>query len=280
MKLQNKTVLITGASSGIGKGYALRVAKDGATVLLAARRKDKLNEVKSQIEDSGGKAEVYETDVTDKNQVKELFLQATKNGRILDVVFNNAGIGYVGYIYDLPIDEIDKVIDVNVKGMIFVAKYAIEVMTRQKYGHIIFSSSLAGLVTLPQWSVYTATKWAITGFADTIRTELKPFNIFVTTIHPGAVATEFFEPDKANIDVSKMGKALSIEEVGEAVYNITLTDKKRLVLPGSSQTFANVYRFFPHLAEKLIENMSKDVEYTERLEEDEPDFSYIKSFKD
>lgn len=279
MKLQNKTVLVTGASSGIGMGYALRAAKDGATVILAARRLDKLNKVKAKVEELGGKAEVYATDVTDKQQVKELFLNATKDGRNLDVVFNNAGIGFVGNIYDLPADEIEKVLDVNVKGMIMVAKYAVEVMVRQNFGHIIFCSSLAGLITLPQWSVYVASKWAITGFADSIRSELKPFNIKVTTLHPGAVTTEFFEPEKANIDISKMGKALTVEEVAEEVYKATLTDKKRIVVPGSSQTFANVYRFFPGLAEKMIGNMVKDVEYTERTEEDEKEFSYIKSSK-
>lgn len=279
MKLQGKTILVTGASSGIGMGYALRVAKDGATVILAARRLDKLNEVKAKVEELGGKAEVYPTDVTDKQQVKELFLKATEGGRPLDIVFNNAGIGFIGNIYDIPADEIEKVLDINVKGMIMVGKYATEVMVRQNFGHIIFCSSLAGLITLPQWSVYVASKWAITGFADTIRTELKPFNIKITTLHPGAVTTEFFDPQKANIDISKMGKALTTDEVAEEVYKATLTDKKRVIIPGSSQTFANVYRFFPKIAEKMIENMASGVEYTQREDEDEPEFSYIKSSK-
>lgn len=277
MKFKDKTVLVTGASSGIGMGFALRVAKDGANVILAARRIDKLNEVKAKIEELGGRAEVYETDVTDLGQVRQLFLNSTKNSRKLDLVFNNAGIGFVGYIYDLPAEEIEKVLDVNVKGMIMVAKYAAEVMTRQNSGHIIFSSSLAGLVTLPQWSVYVASKWAITGFADSIRPELKKFNVRVTTLHPGAVTTEFFDPQKANIDISKMGKALSVEEVAEEVYKASFTDRKRVVIPGSSKSFANVYRFFPALAEKMLAKMTKDVEYTERKKEDETDFSYIKS---
>ena len=279
MKLQNKVVLVTGASSGIGMGFAIRAAKDGATVLLAARRKEKLEEVKKQVEELGGKAEVFPTDVADKSQVKQLFLDATKDGRLIDMVFNNAGIGFVGNIYDLPADEIEKVLDVNVKGMIMVAKYAAEVMVRQNFGHIIFCSSLAGLITLPQWSVYVASKWAITGFADSIRPELKKFNVKITTLHPGAVTTEFFEPDKANIEISKMGKALTIDEVAEYVYNATFTDKKRIVIPGTSQMFSSVYRFFPGLAEKMVANMAKDIEYTERAKEDEPDFSYIKSSK-
>jgi len=280
MKFQGKTVLITGASSGIGMGFALRVAKDGATVLLAARREDKLKEVKAKVEELGGKAEIFPTDVTDLNQVKDLFVKATEGGRTIDLVFNNAGIGFVGNIYELPAEEIVSVLDVNVRGMILVAKYASEVMTRQNSGHIIFCSSLAGLITLPQWSVYVASKWAITGFADSIRPELKKFNIKITTLHPGAVLTEFFDPKKADIDISKMGKALTIEEVAEYLYDASFTNKRRIVIPGSSQMFSTVYRFFPGMAEKMVANMAKDVQYTEREGEDEPDFSYIKSSKE
>ena len=277
MKFQGKTVLITGASSGIGMGFALRVAKDGGTVMLDARREDKLKEVQKKVEELGGKAEVYPTDVTDSKQIKQLFLKATKGGRKLDLVFNNAGIGFVGNIYDIPADEIVNILDVNVKGMILVAKYASEVMTRQNSGHIIFCSSLAGLVTLPQWSVYAASKWAITGFADSIRPELKKFNIKVTTLHPGAVLTEFFDPTKASIDISKMGKALTIEEVAEELYKAAFTGKRKIIIPGSSHMFSTVYRFFPSMAEKMIANMTKGVEYTTRENEDEPDFSYIQS---
>ncbi len=277
MKFQGKTVLITGASSGIGMGFALRVAKDGGTVLLAARREDKLKVVKAKVEELGGKAEIFPTDVTDLKQVKELFIKATEGGRTIDLVFNNAGIGFVGNIYDLPAEEIVSVLDVNVRGMILVAKYASEVMTRQNSGHIIFCSSLAGLITMPQWSVYVASKWAITGFADSIRPELKKFNIKITTLHPGAVLTEFFDPKKADIDISKMGKALTIEDVAEYLYDASFTDKRRIVIPGSSQMFSTVYRFFPGMAEKMVLNMAKDVEYTKREGEDEPDFSYIKS---
>lgn len=280
MKFQGKTVLITGASSGIGMGFALRVAKDGATVLLAARREDKLKEVKAKVEELGGKAEIFPTDVTDLNQVKDLFVKATEGGRTIDLVFNNAGIGFVGNIYELPAEEIVSVLDVNVRGMILVAKYASEVMTRQNSGHIIFCSSLAGLITLPQWSVYVASKWAITGFADSIRPELKKFNIKITTLHPGAVLTEFFDPKKADIDISKMGKALTIEEVAEYLYDASFTNKRRIVIPGSSQMFSTVYRFFPGMAEKMVANMAKDVQYTEREGEDEPEFSYIKSSKE
>lgn len=277
MKFKDKTVLVTGASSGIGKGFALRVAKDGATVILAARRKEKLEDVKKEVDELGGHGIIVETDVTDKEQVKNLFLEATKDGRILDFVFNNAGIGFVGYIQDIPADEIEKVIDVNVKGMIMVGKYTSEVMVRQGYGHMIFCSSLAGLITLPQWSVYVASKWAITGFADSIRAELKPHNVLVTTLHPGAVKTEFFDEEKADIDISKMGDALTIEEVAESLYDAAFTDKKRILIPGTTSTFARVYRFFPSVAEKLVAKMAKDVEYTSREKEDEPEFSYIES---
>ncbi len=273
MKFSEKKILITGASSGIGKAVALKVAEDGAEVILAARSKDKLEKLAEEISLLGGKPKIVVTDVTKDEDVKNLFLAATEDGKPLDGVFNNAGLGFIGNIYELTTDQIHKIIDVNVAGMIIVAKYAAEVMTRQKSGHIIMTSSLAGLVTLPQWSVYVASKWAITGFADCIRPELKPFNIQVTTIHPGGVKTEFFEKEKADIDISNLGgDVISAEDVANQVYDVFFTNRKRVVLPGSSKAFAFIKRIAPSLSDGLVERMASKIKYHESVAEDEPDF--------
>ncbi len=277
MKLKDKTILITGASSGIGKAMALKAAKDGATVILASRTKESLVAVKKEVESLGGRGIVIPTDVTKADEVRSLFVEATKNGRILDVVFNNAGLGYIANIYELTTEEIERVIDTNVKGAIFVSKFASEVLVRQKHGHLVITSSLAGLITLPQWSVYVASKWAMTAFADSIRPELNPFNVKVTTLHPGAVKTEFFDKDKADIDIEKIGEAITPEEVADAVYDALFTDKRKIKIPSMTKSYSLLYKYLPGLVEKLIERMAGDVEYHERVEEDEPEFSYIKS---
>lgn len=277
MKLKNKTILITGASSGIGRAMAIKSAKDGATVILASRNKEKLIEVKKEVESCGGKGIVIQTDVTKAEEVRNLFLEATKNERIIDVVFNNAGLGFIANIYELTTDEIESVVDTNVKGAIFVSKFASEVLVRQKHGHLIITSSLAGLITLPQWSVYVASKWAITAFADSIRPELKPFNVKVTTLHPGAVTTEFFDKEKADVDIAKIGEAISPEEVVDAVYEALFTDKKKIKIPSMTKSYSLLYKYLPGLVEKMIEKMTGELEYHDRVEEDEPEFSYVKS---
>lgn len=279
VKFQDKTVVITGASSGLGKAFAIRVARDGAKVYLAARRKEKLEETARLVTDAGGTPVIVQTDVTKPEQIKNLFLKATEGEQVLDLVFNNAGLGYIAPIEDLPAEQIQTMINVNVTGMIMVSKYASEVMTRQKHGHIIMTSSLAGLISLPQWSVYVASKWAITGFADSIRPELAADNVRVTTLHPGAVKTEFFDKEKANIDISTMGKEEDIitpEDVADALYETAFTDKNRLLIPEMAKNFALLYRFVPGLAQNQLAKLAQEVEYHDQINEDEPDFSYIK----
>jgi uncharacterized protein len=276
MKLQDKTILITGASSGIGKAVALRCAQDHATIILSARNTEKLNEVKKEVDKLGGHGIVMPADVTNTEQVRALFLKATQEGGTLDVVFDNAGLGYIANIWELTTDQIKQMIDVNVTGQISVAKFASEVMVRQKHGHLIMTSSLAGLVTLPEWSVYVASKWAITAFADSIRQELAQYNIKVTTLHPGLVKTEFFNKEKADVDTTKLGKVITPEEVAEAVYDSIFTNKKRVIIPSLAKNYSLLYKFLPGLTQKLMEKMTKDIEYHNEISEDEPEFDYVK----
>lgn len=277
MKLQNKTILITGASSGIGKAMALRAAKDGATVILAARSADKLQEVAQEVKALGGTPVVVPTDVTKIEDIRNLFLKATENGRILDVVFNNAGLGFIGKIWELPAEQIQTIINVNTTGMILVAKYAAEVMQRQKYGHLVMTSSLAGLITLPEWSVYVASKWAITGFADSIRYELSPEGVLVTTLHPGMVSTEFFAKDKANQDMSKLDpKALTADQVAEEVYAALFTKQRKIIIPAMSKSIAFLQKYLPSLKDSLFTTSLGKVDYNKTTpQEDEPSFSYV-----
>jgi short-subunit dehydrogenase len=280
MKLQSKNVLITGASSGIGRAFALKCANDGCNIFLASRSKEKLEEVKALVEERGSTAVVVPTDVTKAEEVKELFLEATKDGRTLDVVFNNAGLGHIANIYEQTVEEIESMVDVNVKGVLYVAKYASEVMVKQQHGHLILTSSLAGLITVPGWATYVATKWAITGFTDSIRMELKKFNIKVSSLHPGLVKTEFFEKEKANMSEEELDQqnAVTPEEVADAVYEALFTNKHKILVPSMVKSYSFINKYLPSVAEKLIEVTSKDLEGEPR-EEDEPEFSYISKVK-
>jgi uncharacterized protein len=261
MKLKNKTVLVTGASSGIGEAVAYKVAKDGANVIITARREDKLKLVAEKIKELGGNPTIMVADISKVAEIKQLFDNIKAKFDKLDVVFNNAGLGYIGYINEMKDEEIQTIIDVNISGMILVSKYAASHMVTQNSGHIIMCSSLAGLITLPQWSVYCASKWAIVGFADSIRGELHKHNVHVSTLHPGAVKTEFFDKDKANIDISKLGNAIEVDQVADEVYKAIFTNKQKIMVPNLVKTFSTIYRFFPSLANKLIMRMVSDVKY-------------------
>jgi short-subunit dehydrogenase len=273
-KLKGKTVIITGGSSGIGRALALKCARSSAKVLIAARSEEKLKKVVKEIEDAGGKGFYHITDVTKPEQVKSLFEYAVDKLGCIDVVFNNAGLGYVKRIYELSDAEIARMINVNVLGMTYVAKYSAQVMKEQEQGHLFNTSSLAGLITVPQWSVYVATKWAVTGLTDSIRQELKPFGVKVTSIHPGAVDTDFFAEEKANINISQLEETIRPEDVADAAFDAIFTDRRKVIVPNMAQNYSLLYKFLPGLTEKMIENMGEDVDYND--EPAESDFAYIK----
>jgi len=261
MKFKDKVVLITGASSGIGKSFALKVAKDNAKIILVSRSQDRLEEVKKEIEKLGSEAYVFATDVSVQENVRKVFEYIYENFKKLDGVFNNAGIGFVGEIWEIKDEEILNTININVVGMITVTKYAAEIMKQQNNGHIVMTSSVAGLVTLPQWSVYVASKWAITGFADCIRTELEKYNINVTTIHPAGIKTNFFDKQKTNIDESKMGKLLDPDYVTEIIYNSFFTKSRQVIIPNSFKLFVTIKKLFPSVYDFLIKKQIKNINF-------------------
>lgn len=271
MKFQGKTIVITGASSGIGKAFALKIAKDKCKIILAARRVEKLNELKLQIEQLGSTAEAIATDVSKVEDIRNLFLKATQNGQVIDFVFNNAGLGYVARIQELTADQIKEMVDVNVSGMMLVTKFAAEVMTRQRHGHIIMTSSIGGLIPLPRWSTYVGTKWAITAFAESIRYELSKFNVKVSTLHPGAVDTEFFNKAK-----SGTGDSLTSEDVANEVYNGAFTNIHKIIIPFPLRIVAWLYRIFPGLTTFFINLYMGELESKQPIPEDEPEFDFIK----
>ena len=189
-KIRGKVVVITGASSGLGEAAARLLSAQGATVVLGARRSDRLQSLADELSGSGGKALAVATDVTHRNQVKRLVdTAAQKFGRV-DVMINNAGIMPRAPLERLTIDDWDRTIDVNVKGVLYGIAAALPHMKKQKSGHMIFVSSVAGHKIGPDFAVYAATKHAVRALAEGFRQEVKPYNIRTTIISPGAVATE------------------------------------------------------------------------------------------
>jgi NADP-dependent 3-hydroxy acid dehydrogenase YdfG len=200
-KIEGKVVVITGASSGLGEAAARLLCAQGATVVLGARRSDRLQSLADELSGSGGKALAVATDVTHRNQVKRLVDTAAQKFRRVDVMINNAGIMPRAPLERLTIDDWDRTIDVNIKGVLYGIAAALPHMKKQKSGHMIFVSSVAGHKIGPDFAVYAATKHAVRALAEGFRQEVKPYNIRTTIISPGAVATELpdsvTEPDIA-----------------------------------------------------------------------------------
>jgi NADP-dependent 3-hydroxy acid dehydrogenase YdfG len=197
-----KVVVITGASSGLGEATARYLAARSATVVLGARRADRLEASVNEITQAGGKAFARVTDVTDAAQVQALVDTAVEKYGRIDVILNNAGVMPHSPLERRKIDDWNRTIDINIKGVLYGIAAALPHMQRQKSGHIINVSSVAGHRVGPGSAVYAATKTAVRVISEGLRQEIKPWNLRTTIISPGAVATELpnsiTEPDVAN----------------------------------------------------------------------------------
>lgn len=187
--INNKIVIITGASSGIGAATAHRLSKAGAKVMLAARREERLQDLVSKIEQTGGTAQYRVTDVTQREQVEALAAETQKTFGRIDVLVNNAGLMPLSPLDATKIDEWEKMVDVNLKGVLYNISAVLPIMREQGSGHIINTSSVAGHKVFPSGAVYCATKFAVRALSEGIRLESNG-QIRSTNISPGAVDTE------------------------------------------------------------------------------------------
>ena len=221
--IQDKVVVITGGSSGIGYSTAKALAKKGAKIVTGARRLDKLETLKKEITDDGGEIIICETDVTKKSDCDNLVKQAIDKYGTVDVLINNAGLMPLSFVKSLKIDEWDRMIDVNIKGVLYCTAAVVPTMVEKKSGHIVNISSVAGRVVFPAGSVYCATKHAVTAFSEGLRQELSVRkNIRITSIEPGVVQTELTNTItekalEAFVEKHKEMEGLKAEDISNAI---------------------------------------------------------------
>jgi NADP-dependent 3-hydroxy acid dehydrogenase YdfG len=221
--IQNKVIVITGASSGIGEATAKKLAAEGAKVFLGARRVDRLESLVSDIEKTGGEAHCQKTDVTSLQDVQNLVQLAINQYKRVDVIFNNAGLMPLSPLHDLKVNEWNQMIDVNIKGVLNGIAAVLPIMRKQKSGQIINTDSVAGHNVSPGGAVYSATKFAVRAIAEGLRKEESPDNgIRVTNISPGAVLTELpgtiTDPEiKKQIEDRERNKGITASDIANAV---------------------------------------------------------------
>jgi NADP-dependent 3-hydroxy acid dehydrogenase YdfG len=192
--LDDKVIIITGASSGIGAATAWKLGAEGAKLVLAARRIERIERLAQELGKEGITAIAVKTDITKRSNADHLVNQAMKYFNKVDVLVNNAGVMPLSLIKNLKVDEWDRMIDTNLKGPLYAIAAVLPIMREQKSGHIVNISSIAGRRVFPGGSVYCATKFALNAFSEAMWMELTSReNIRVTLIEPGAVTTELAE---------------------------------------------------------------------------------------
>ena len=189
--IKDKVAIITGASSGIGYATALALSKAGAKVAIGARRIDRLEELAKKISADGGEVFYQKLDVTQRSECENFAKAVLDKWNSIDILVNNAGLMPLSLFKSLKVDEWDRMIDVNIKGVLYCTGSVILHMKEKKSGHIVNLSSVAGRTVFPTGTVYCATKHAIAAFSEGLRQEFSArSNIRVTSIEPGVVSTE------------------------------------------------------------------------------------------
>lgn len=233
MNTNNQIIIITGASSGIGKATAIKLAKNGFKVVLTARREDKLQELKKEIENAGGDAIAVAADVTKSAELKKVVEKTISHFGTVNGLVNNAGLMPLSYIDKFKTDEWEKMIDVNIKGVLNGLSAVLPELIKNKGGNIINISSSAAHRYFPGGAIYSATKSAVKMLSEGLRQELAPkYGINVTSIEPGATDSELLDTitdddikEKLK-DMKKMTR-LEAEDIAEAIH-YALTQPKRV----------------------------------------------------
>jgi short-subunit dehydrogenase len=253
-QLKGAAVLITGASSGIGRAAALAFAKEGAKLLLAARRRDQLEEVAAAVRSLGGEAVVAETDVADRRQVKSAVDMAVAAFGRLDILVNNAGIGYFGLLEDTPIEAIEALWAVNMMGTIYATQAVIPLMRTQGGGHIINIASVSAKRGHPGNSIYCATKFAMVGLSEALRVELHGSGIEVSLVCPIGTATEFFDASSARSQRAHlpMGPIQTAEKVARAIVRCARRPRPEVILSPLARIFLLMNTLSPRLADRIL----------------------------
>jgi short-subunit dehydrogenase len=270
-ELAGKVIVITGASSGFGRGAALRFARAGASVVLAARRDDVLDEVAAQVTELGGQALAVPTDVGIETEVEALCRAAVGQFGGIDVWVNNAGTGAVGRFDDVPLRDHKKVIETDLLGTLYGSYFAIRQFRQQTFGNLINVSSVLGKIPAPYFTSYVAAKHGVIGLSASIRQELQAdeiTEIHVCTVLPTSMDTPFFE-HAANYlgrETMPIPPVYDADKVVETIVRLA-TEPKDEVTVGTAGKFAT---FFHQIAPKITEVLMRKRTQKAELEKAPP----------
>ncbi len=260
--LKDKVVLITGASSGFGENAALLFAKEGCKVVLAARRIDRLQAIAAKIQDAGGEAIAIPVDVINPADVDNMVKSTLDLYGQIDILFNNAGIGRVDWFENhSTIRDIDMLVQVNLTSLMYVTRVVLPYMLKRREGHIINMVSVAGLITTPLITSYSASKHGARGFTDALRREVAPLGIKVSGIYPGPAKTEFGQHVGRNEAYGSIKKSIDIhmtsEYVARRVVDVAKRPRRSLIIPWWFRILTTFDMLFPVVVDWISYAFSK-----------------------
>jgi NAD(P)-dependent dehydrogenase (short-subunit alcohol dehydrogenase family) len=235
-RLDGKVSIITGGGTGIGRGIAIALAEEGASVYICGRRLDRIQRTASEIQAAGGYAQALQADVTSVTDVERLVREVLNAFGRVDILVNNAGISEGGPMDEMRVDEWDQVLGVNLRGPFLTTRAVLPAMRQQRSGHIINISSESGIEYYPGDAAYGVSKHALNDFGEFIQREVQEFNIRVNTICPGMVVTEMTE-NSIGLD---QAKCLYPEDIADlAIWLLTRRENIKIGTPILIQTMLN-----------------------------------------
>lgn len=255
--LKDKVVLITGASSGFGEDAARLFAKEGCKVVLAARRLDRLQALAAEIQNAGGEALAVPVDLNVTAEIKVMVQTALDIYEHIDILFNNAGFGSMDWFENLdPERSIETIIRVNLIGAMLVTREVLPHMLKRRQGHIINMVSVAGLISPPLITTYSAGKYGLRAFTDALRREVHPFGIHVSGIYPGPAVTEFgkkLKHTKSRQTIKRLPYShLTSAYVAKRVVDVAKRPRRTLVIPWWFRIITGFDTLFPVVVDWIL----------------------------
>lgn len=252
MDFKGKIVLITGSSSGIGRATAIKFAKKGANIILVARGKEKLEKLSQDLKKFPVSTLVCECDVSDKSQVKKMSEIVLEKYNSIDILVNNAGFAIYGSISNLTIEEIESQMATNYFGMVYCIKNFLPSMIQKKSGHIVNVASVAASFGLPGIAPYCASKFAMLGFSEGLKHELKGKGVGVTVVSPIMVRTNFFDHPSFEKMPKYSPTSLSPETVANAILKASNSPRLEIIVPRFVRIAVWIKNTFPFLVNPIL----------------------------
>jgi hypothetical protein len=252
MNFKDKVVLITGASSGIGRASAIQFAKKGANVILVARNKEKLLQADKDLKKFNVSTLVCECDISNKTQVKKMSKTVLEKFESVDILVNNAGFAIYGSVSNLTTEEIESQMATNYFGMVYCIKNFLPLMIKRKSGHIVNVASVAGSFGLPGIASYCASKFAMLGFSEGLKHELKGTGVGITVVSPIMVRTSFFDHSSFENMPKYSPTSLSAETVANAILKASHSPRLEIIVPSVVRVAIWMKNTFPYLINPIL----------------------------